>query len=144
MKHSHQFNIMRIMPTDEKRRIMIVDDEYDVVYSLKTVLEETKLYQVDGYVDPLLALSNFKPDTYGLVVLDIRMPVMDGFGLYNNIKAIDERVKICFITAVNDLSKYKINYPDVIEEIESGQIDCFMDKPVEGVQLLNLISKVIS
>jgi two-component system, OmpR family, response regulator ChvI len=58
---------------------MVVDDEHDVVYSLKTVLEETKLYHVDGYVDPIHALSNFKPDTYDLVVLDIRMPVMDGF-----------------------------------------------------------------
>ena len=123
---------------------MIVDDEYDVVYSLRTVLEETKLFQVDGYVDPMLALSNFKADTYDLVVLDIRMSRMDGFELYKNIKAIDVRVKVCFLTAVNDLSEYKINYPDVIEEIECGKIDCFMDKPVAGAQLLNLISKVIS
>jgi two-component system, OmpR family, response regulator ChvI len=57
---------------------MIVDDEYDVVYSLKTVLEETKLYFADGYVDPTHALSEFKPDTYDLVVLDIKMPKMDG------------------------------------------------------------------
>lgn len=123
---------------------MIVDDEYDVVYSLRTVLEETKLFQVDGYVDPMLALSNFKADTYDLVVLDIRMSRMDGFELYKNIKAIDVRIKVCFLTAVNNLSEYKINYPDVIEEIECGKIDCFMDKPVAGAQLLNLISKVIS
>jgi DNA-binding NtrC family response regulator len=132
------------MNTDKRRRIMIVDDEYDVVYSLRTVLEETKLFHVDGYVDPMLALSNFKADTYDLVVLDIRMSRMDGFELYKNIKAIDVRVKVCFLTAVNDLSEYKINYPDVIEEIECGKIDCFMDKPVAGAQLLNLISKVIS
>ena len=115
------------MNTDKRRRIMIVDDEYDVVYSLRTVLEETKLFQVDGYVDPMLALSNFKADTYDLVVLDIRMSRMDGFEL-----------------TADDLSEYKINYPDVIEEIECGKIDCFMDKPVAGAQLLNLISKVIS
>ena len=132
------------MNTDKRRRIMIVDDEYDVVYSLRTVLDETKLFQVDGYVDPMLALSNFKADTYDLVVLDIRMSRMDGFELYKNIKAIDIRVKVCFLTAVNDLSEYKINYPDVIEEVECGKIDCFMDKPVAGAQLLNLISKVIS
>src|SRR5919106_3370423 len=132
------------MNTDKRRRIMIVDDEYDVVYSLRTVLEETKLFQVDGYVDPTLALSNFKADTYDLVVLDIRMSRMDGFELYKNIKAIDVRIKVCFLTAVNDLSEYKINYPDVIEEIECGKIDCFMDKPMAGAQLLNLISKVIS
>ncbi|MGI8832628.1 MAG: response regulator [Nitrososphaeraceae archaeon] len=132
------------MRSTDKRRIMIVDDEYDVVYSLRTVLEETRLFQVDGYIDPILALSNFKPDTYDLVVLDIRMPVMDGFELYKNIKAIDERIKACFLTAVSDLSEYKINYPGVIEEIECGKIDCFMDKPVSSARLLTLISKVIS
>ena len=132
------------MKDTDKRRIMIVDDEYDVVYSLKTVLEETRLFQVDGYIDPTLALSNFKPDTYDLVVLDIRMPVMDGFELYKNIKAIDGRIKACFLTAVSDLSEYTINYPDVIEEIECGKIGCFMDKPVSSARLLTLISKVIS
>ena len=130
--------------TNKRRRIMIVDDEYDVVYSLRTVLEETRLFQVDVYIDPMLALSNFKPDTYDLVVLDIRMPVMDGFELYENVRDIDKRVKVCFLTAVNDLSEYKVNYPDVIEEIECGKIDCFMDKPVSSARLLTLISKVIS
>jgi two-component system, OmpR family, response regulator ChvI len=130
--------------TNKRRRIMIVDDEYDVVYSLRTVLEETRLFQVDVYIDPMLALSNFKPDTYDLVVLDIRMPVMDGFELYKNVRDIDERVKVCFLTAVNDLSEYKVTYPDVIEEIECGKIDCFMDKPVSSARLLTLISKVIS
>jgi two-component system, OmpR family, response regulator ChvI len=127
---------------DKRRRIMIVDDEYDIV--LRTVLEETRLFQVDGYIDPILALSNFKPDTYDLVVLDIRMPVMDGFELYKNIKAIDGSIKACFLTSVNDLSEYKINYPDIIEEIECGKISCFMDKPVSSARLLTLISKVIS
>jgi two-component system, OmpR family, response regulator ChvI len=129
---------------DKRKRIMIVDDEYDVVYSLRTVLEETRLFQVDGYIDPILALSNFKPNTFDLVVLDIRMPVMDGFELYRKIKAIDDRIKACFLTAVNDLSEYKINYPDVIEEIEYGRISCFMDKPVSSARLLTIISKVIS
>ena len=74
---------------------MLVDDEYDVVYSLKTVIEETELFQVDGHTDPILALSNIKPDSYDLVVLDIRMPVMNGFELYKNIKAVDGWAKVC-------------------------------------------------
>ena len=108
------------------------------------MLEETRLFQVDGYIDPILALSNFKPNTYDLVVLDIRMPVMDGFKLYKKIKAIDDRIKACFLTAVNDLSEYKINYPDVIAEIECGRISCFMSKPVSSARLLTIISNVIS
>ena len=107
------------------------------------MLEATKLFQVDGYTGPIVALSNFRPNTYDLV-LDIKMPVMDGFELYKKIKIIDESVKVCFLTAVNDLSEYKTNYSDVIEEIECGKIDCFMDKPVTSERLLTLISKVIS
>jgi DNA-binding NtrC family response regulator len=122
---------------------MIVDDEYDVVYSLKTVLEETKLFLVDGYVDPIHALSEFKPDTYDLVVLDIKMPKMDGFGLYKNIKSIDRKAKICFLTAVHDLTKYKTIYPDVTEEIELGKVKCFMDKPVTTEHLLALVHREI-
>ena len=132
------------MNTCKRWRIIIVDDEYDVVYSLRAVLEATKLFQVDGYTGPIVALSNFRPNTYDLVVLDIKMPVMDGFELYKKIKIIDESVKVCFLTAVNDLTEYKFNYSDVIEEIECGKIDCFMDKPVTSERLITLISKVIS
>ena len=116
----------------------------DIVYSLKTELEETKLFQVDGHTDPILALSIFKPDTYDLVVLDIRIPVMNGFELYKNIKAIEGWAKVCFLTAVNGLSEYKIHYTDIIKEIECGKIDCCMDKPVASTQFLNRIRKVIS
>ncbi|MGI8833935.1 MAG: response regulator [Nitrososphaeraceae archaeon] len=132
------------MKNTDKRRIMLVDDDYDVVYSLKTVLEETGLFQVDGYTDPKLALANFESDRYDLIVLDIRMPVMDGFDLFKNIKAIDKRVKVCFLTAVSNLIDYKKNYPDIIKEIEDGDIDCFMDKPLTSERLLRRIIKVIS
>ena len=50
---------------------MVVDDEDDGSYRLKICLEETGVFQVDGFVDPLKALANFKPDTYDLVILDI-------------------------------------------------------------------------
>jgi hypothetical protein len=57
VQHSPRFLPFGRMMNSDKRRIMLVDDEYDVVYSLKTVLEETKLFQVDGHTDPILALS---------------------------------------------------------------------------------------
>jgi hypothetical protein len=69
---------------------------------------------------------------------------MNGFELYKNIKAIHGWAKVCFLTAVNDSSEYKMHYPDIIKEIECGKIDCCMDKSVASTQFLNRIRKVIS
>ena len=77
---------------------MVVDDEPDINMSFKLTLENAG-FIVDGYHDPLIALSNFKPSYYGLVVLDIKMPKMNGFELYTEIQKIDNQVKVCFITA---------------------------------------------
>jgi two-component system, OmpR family, response regulator ChvI len=57
------------------------------------------------YNDPLVALSNFKPDIYDLLILDIKMPNMTGFELYRKLKEIDSKVKVCFITAFENTMK---------------------------------------
>ena len=87
---------------------MTVDDEEDVTFCLGVVLQETGLFEVDGFTDPQQALSSFKPGKYDLVILDIRMPKMDGFELYKKIKLIDKNVDVCFLTAVNDFNEYKV------------------------------------
>jgi two-component system catabolic regulation response regulator CreB/two-component system response regulator ChvI len=61
----------------------------------KIVLEQNG-FKVDSFNDPLAALSNFKPDSYDLVILDIKMPNIDGFELYRQIMKIDNKVKACF------------------------------------------------
>ena len=58
-------------------------------------------FEVHSYNNPKLALFNFKPDYYDLAILDIKMPEMDGFRLYNQMKNIDSRIEICFITAAD-------------------------------------------
>jgi CheY-like chemotaxis protein len=127
-----------------KKRVMTVDDEPDVTYCLKACLEETGLVQVDGYVDPFLALAKFKPSTFDLVILDIRMPVMNGFQLYQKLKSIDDDVKVCFLTVVHDLSDYKEAYPDIIDAIENDEMKCFLDKPVGSEQLRTLVKNIIN
>ena len=126
-----------------KIRVLVVDDEYDVTYSLKTCLEGTGLIQVDGFIDPIKALANFKPDTYDLVILDIRMPVMNGFELYQKLKVVDDNVTVCFLTAVHNLREYEKDYPHIIEAIERNEIKCFMDKPVGSEQLIKMVSRTI-
>ena len=52
-----------------------------------------------SFTDPLLALENFKPDLYDLILVDIKMPEMDGLEFYREMRKIDKKVKLCFITA---------------------------------------------
>jgi DNA-binding NtrC family response regulator len=76
-----------------KSRTLTIDDDNDTGLSLKVVLEWSGLFQVDVFDDPILALSNFKSDRYDVVILDVRMPAIDGFTPYKRIKIIDEKTK---------------------------------------------------
>ena len=111
------------------RKILLVDDEADIVSTFKMILEMNN-FEVEGYTNPLSALSNFKPNEFGLLILDIRMPVMNGFELFKKIKEIDNRVQACFITAYEDYrdefkesfpmldeAKYFIRKPKAIEDL---------------------------
>jgi CheY-like chemotaxis protein len=83
---------------NKKRRILLVDDERDNS-SIFTIGLEDDGFEVDAFNDPTLALSAFKPDFYDLLILDIKMPKMNGYELYEKIKKIDDNVKVCFLTA---------------------------------------------
>ena len=76
-----------------------MDDEPDITDSFSLALEDTGLFEVETYNDPVEALSNFKSNSYDLALLDIRMPNMDGFEFYDKIKKIDSNVKVCFMSA---------------------------------------------
>jgi DNA-binding response OmpR family regulator len=73
------------------KRIMVVDDESDVCFTLGKVLGDNG-YVVDSYEDPFLALSKFKADLYHLVILDIKMPELNGFALYRELKRLDRKI----------------------------------------------------
>ena len=81
-----------------RKRILLVDDEYDVSLVTKLVLEKNG-FKVDSFTDAFKALENFTIGLYDLVILDVKMPEMDGFYLYEKIKKLDDKVIICFLTA---------------------------------------------
>ncbi|MGB6529180.1 MAG: response regulator, partial [Candidatus Nitrosopolaris sp.] len=130
-KESNQQHIQK------NSRILLVDDEPDIILVMKVVLNENG-FKVDSYTDPSEALENFTSDLYDLVILDVRMPEMDGFYLYEKIKKLDENVKICFLTAADDAyyEKLKRNYPGINE-------DCVIHKPVDNESLLRRIKSVL-
>lgn len=118
------------------KRILVIDDEADINTALREVLE-LKGFKVDSYEDPFLALDKFKPNFYDLLILDIKMPEMNGFALYRKIKKLDESVKVCFLTAGE---MYDVAYSDIISSIP---VNCFIQKPVTNEELLKRINVII-
>jgi DNA-binding response OmpR family regulator len=80
---------------------LYVDDEPDMTDMLKMALEHAG-FSVDIFNDPLIALEHFKPNLYDLVILDVRMPKMNGIELHNQLKQIDPSTRVCFLTASNE------------------------------------------
>jgi DNA-binding response OmpR family regulator len=81
-----------------KNRILLVDDEHDNNLIFTIGLQDAG-FEVDAYNDPKLALSAFRPDYYDLLILDIRMPKMNGYELSDKIRNKDNKVNVCFLTA---------------------------------------------
>ena len=131
------------MTTDKeknnKKTILIVDDETDVCLTLKVVLEGNG-FKVDTFVDPTLALENFKSSRYDLLVLDIKMPVVNGFQLYAQMKKIDLNIKALFLTAIIDLQEYDAFKKEVFPK--DGQRH-LIQKPIENEDMLVRINAII-
>jgi DNA-binding response OmpR family regulator len=108
---------------DTRGRILVVDDEEDIALFMKKALEDYG-FQVVTFHDPLLALSNFTKGSFDLALLDIKMPKMDGFALYQELRMIDNEMKICLMTA------FEVYY-DALKEIfpDSYESICFIKKP---------------
>jgi len=83
------------------KKVLVVDDETDIAEVVKRGLELQGM-QVDAFNDPQKALEHFKPNTYEVVVLDIRMPRMNGFQLYREIMKRDDKARVLFITAFEE------------------------------------------
>jgi DNA-binding response OmpR family regulator len=126
-----------------KSKVMTVDDEVDVTISLKRALQESGLFEVDAFTDPQQAYSSFTRGKYDLVILDIRMPKMDGFDFYRKIRALDKEISVCFLTAVNNFNEYRTIYPDIVSKIENDIDTCVIDKPADSKQLIEKIIKVL-
>ena len=119
------------------KRILLVDNESDVCFVLETVLDENG-FVVDSYQDPLLALKRFKAHLYDLVILDIRMPELNGFELYREIRRLDKKVKICFLTAGE---MYYGAYSDIFSSLPAN---CFIRKPIENEELKKRVNEIIA
>ncbi|MDQ3869247.1 MAG: response regulator [Thermoproteota archaeon] len=121
-------------------RIMVVDDEDDIILELRVVLEQNG-FKVDPFNDPLLALENFKAGLYDLLILDIKMPKMNGFELYKQIKKVDNKVKTMFLTALTELQEYEEFRKEVSPKLGERY---FVPKPIENEDLIKRVNKILS
>lgn len=116
------------------KRILVVDDNSDIALTLRLGLEDNdSTMQVNCYDNPINALSDFKPNFYDLLLIDINMPMMDGFELCQKLLQRDLNVRVCFMTAG------EINLDAVREVHPLKSIGCFIKKPITTDALLKLI-----
>jgi two-component system response regulator VicR len=119
------------------KRILIVDDEPDITMAFEKILRNNGFERVETANDPLLSLKNFKAGSYDLLIIDIVMQEMDGFKLYEEIRKIDNKVKVCFITA------FEVNYQAMRAVFPAAStiddVGCFIRKPVDVDDLINHI-----
>ena len=124
---------------ENKKRILIVDNERDVCITLRKIFEQNG-FIADSFIEPILALENFKAGLYDLLLLDIKMSQMGGFQLYQEMKKIDKEVKVCFLTAAEmDYERFKKE-----KGFYTLEKELFLQKPIENKELIKEITGILN
>ncbi|HYY71904.1 MAG TPA: response regulator [Nitrososphaeraceae archaeon] len=122
------------------KKIFLVDNEIEITYALENALENYG-FKVDSFNDPILALNNYKANFYDLVILDIKMPKMDGFELYIKLREKDPKVKICFLTAselfYEEFRNARLKLGEKVGE------EYFIQKPIKTEDLIKKINTLM-
>ncbi len=116
-------------------KILLVDDENDILHVLKSGLE-SKGFEVDAYDSPQKAIDSFKPYLYDLAILDMRMPGLNGFGLYRQMKEVDPLLTACFLSAFEiHPEEFKKVFPSMADNVKT-----IIKKPVTISSLIKEIT----
>lgn len=117
------------------KRILIIDDEPDITSALKNGMEDYGV-KIDVFNDPIFALSNYNTGSYDLIILDVKMPKMNGFELYNLIRKLDGQTRICFWTA------FDVCYEELRKSFPTMDEKFFIRKPITMNDLADHIEKI--
>src|SRR5437588_1931057 len=135
---------------NKNNRILLVDDEVDITTVFTLALADNG-FEVDAFNDPIQALSGFRSGSYDLALIDYKMPNMNGFELYREIRKIDERVKVCFITAFevyyDELKKKfqnSLNASSRRQHRQEEDVKCFIQKPIDIDELIKRIKQELN
>ncbi len=127
-----------MMNKKNNNRILLVDDEPDIALAFKIGLEDNG-FVVDAFNDPELASANFKDGLYDLLLLDIKMPKMNGIEFYQRMKEIDKKVKVCFITA-SEIHYYEKITKELLPTLGARRL---IRKPIKIEDLVKDLKQVL-
>jgi CheY-like chemotaxis protein len=121
------------------KKILLVDDDQDVIDVLKRGVElesekKEQRLQVNSFSSPREALKSFEPGVFDLAIIDIRMPGMNGFELYRELRALDRTITICFLSAFEMHEEFKKLFPSMSDSIKT-----IIQKPITAQRLLKEI-----
>ena len=136
-----EIEINSYLKNNRLARIMVVDDEKDILRIIKRDLETTNEFQVEIFStgnDAITSFKNHEPGYYDIIITDIRMPRMNGFELYRNIKETSPNTKIAFITA------FEINKDEFTKVLPSIDVKDFIIKPIDINDLIFKIKSMLS
>ncbi|MFL6459924.1 MAG: response regulator, partial [Nitrososphaeraceae archaeon] len=124
--------------TTRRKRILVVDDEHDICMVYQMVLQDAG-YECISYINPVKALKEFRRNYYDLILLDIRMPVLNGFELCKKIIELDKTVHIVFVTASEEYYEQfrSQHFPEL------GKIN-YIQKPIGNEELVQIVNMIIA
>ncbi len=117
----------------QQKRILVIDDNPDILFTLRVGIENDPTMQVFSFDNPVTALVEFKPNFYDLLLIDVNMPLLDGFQLAQNLLRRDLNVRVCFMTSG------EINMDAAREVHPLKSIGCFIKKPITAEELIKRI-----
>ena len=123
------------------KRIMLVEDEDDIILLFKMILESDVGLRVDSFNEPFAALYNFRPGLYDLIMIDIVLPKMNGIELYCKIRKLNDNVKICFLTASE--MYYEEIRKQVLPEAELDPKNFFIRKPIANEDFVQQVQDIL-
>jgi two-component system, OmpR family, response regulator ChvI len=118
--------------------ILLIDDDKDILFTYSAIIK-SQGFTITSFSNPYEALNDFSttnPYLYDLVIMDIRMPGINGIKLYSKFKVMNPNVKILFVSALDAVGELLSLFP----EIKDSDI---LRKPVESQQLLEKINIII-
>jgi CheY-like chemotaxis protein len=123
-----------------KKRILLVDDDPDICMTFQMILQDAG-YECIPYTDSVKALQEFRPYYYDLILLDIKMPKLDGFALYEKIRELDKTLRVIFVTAGEEYyKKFREQYYPKLTGININ----YIQKPVGNQELIQVVNMIIA